>query len=214
VAVLALIGGVGLVLVGRRATFGRYARGGVALLGLLAFLVMGEMRDGAPTHHAERALFAIWLFAALFAADALFELGSAPHHRLRLAVISSVLLGLAAFMVRPWYARRDSFIDRANEIELGRAAKEAAIADERLAIDHPDFGFYALISGFGAPERAFAIDDHDPRAKRVDTSSPEALREVVTRERATLVVLQKSHRDSLTGDVLLERGGFVLLRMR
>lgn len=214
IATLALVGGVGLLVVGRRAPFARYGRGAVALLGLLGFLVMGELRDGAPTHHAERALFAIWLFAALFAADALIELASVPAHRLRLAAVSSVLVGLAAFIVRPWYARRDSFIDRTTEIELGRAAKQTAKAHERLAIDHPDFGFYALISGFGAPERAFAIDDHDPRAPRVDASSPEALRAVVTRERATLVVLSKSHCDALAGELLLERGSFVLIRLR
>lgn len=214
IAALALTGVVGLCLVGKRSSLLRYLRGAIALLGLLAFLVVGELRDGAPTHHSERALLAIWLFLAVFAADALVELARKREYRARLGVILTGLLGLALFIVRPWYAERDSFIDRSTEIELGRAAKSAAQPDERLAIDHPDFGFYAVIAGFGAPERAVPIDDHDPRSPRVSQETPGALRERVRSERATLVVLSKAHRAAIDGEVLLERDQLLLVRTR
>jgi hypothetical protein len=214
IAVLALVGIGGLVLAGKQGALSRYSRGAIALLGLLAFLVAGELRDGAPTHHAERALFAIWLLLAIVAADALFELARVPKYRARVALVAAGLVGLALFIVRPWYARRDSFIDRAAEIEIGRAAKQAARADERLAIDHPDFGFYAVIAGFGAPERAVAIDDHDPRSPRPNLDAPNAIRDRVSSERATLVVLTKAHQRAIEGEVLHEGARFVLVRPR
>lgn len=210
---LVLTGVAGLVLVGKRELLARFARGGVALLGMLAFLVVGELRDGAPTHHSERALLAIWLFLALVAAEALVELARKREYRARLGLILVGVVGLALFIVRPWYARRDSFIDRRTEIELGTLARRAAKPDERLAIDHPDFGFYAVIAGFGAPERASAIDDHDPRSPRVDLTRPDAFLERVRGEQATLVILHATHRGVIEGQALEERADFMLLRL-
>jgi hypothetical protein len=212
-AALALSGVAALVLVGSAHELRRYRRGAVACLALLSFLVVGELRDGAPTHHAERALFAIWSLAGVLVADVFWKLGQKREHWIRLGLITAALVGLAAFVVRPWYARRDAFIDRTSEIEIGRAAKRLAKPEERLLIEHVDFGFYAVIAGFGAPERATPIDDHDPRGQRVDTSSPAVIREMAARERATLVVLTAEHRALLRGETLAEVERFVLLRL-
>ena len=95
VVALALLGASALWMTRQRAAWSRWLRPALALGALMAFLVAGDLRDGAPTHHAERALLAIWFGLALFAADALVRAAPvlAQGQRLRLAVIGSALVG-------------------------------------------------------------------------------------------------------------------------
>jgi hypothetical protein len=214
VAALGIVAVVGAIWKKQRGLLVPYRRGAVALAGLMGFLVVGELRDSAPTHHAERALFAIWLFVCLFATNALIALLAERNNRLPLGGALLVLVALGASIVRPWYARRDSFINRTPEVTIGKLAKVASSSRDTLLIDHPDFGFYAVIAAFGAPERAKPIDDHDPRAPKRDVS----VRETVRRERATLVVLSEATDRALPGGLdscarsLGETHGFRLIR--
>jgi peptidoglycan/LPS O-acetylase OafA/YrhL len=61
---------------------------------IMAFLVIGDLSDGAPTHHPERALGAI---ATVFVALGVSRLGEARKPTLG-------LIGLAAAMVLTWFA--------------------------------------------------------------------------------------------------------------
>ncbi len=162
-----------------RADLRRYRRAGVLLLALLAFLVVGDLRDGAPTHHAERAVLAIWLAAAVLVGDLGTEVWAALGQRARkllaLGLAGGVALG--AGIVRPWFARRDAFIDREPEIEVGDKTRHLVLPDGgRVMIDTPDFGFYAIMAGLGRPSQAVPLDDHDPRHSR----PPDAFASVAT----------------------------------
>lgn len=166
------------IAVGRAEALRRHARP-LALLGLLtAFLITGELRASGATHHAERAVLTVWLWLGVLAADlgtrTWPELGR--HGRLAAAATLLAAVGVAAAIVRPWYARRDDFVDRSAEVAIGRRAAELASPEDELLVDTPDFGFYAVMAGFARPERARALDDRDPRrAPRPDAFASEAL---------------------------------------
>jgi hypothetical protein len=170
----------------------------LGLLGLLMlFLVIGELRASGATHHAERAVLAIWLWLAVLVADVTFDLWPMLRQRARwgLAAASAATLLLGASVLRPWYARRDSFIDRSAEVAIGRAASEQARAGERLLVDTPDFGFYAVIAGFSRPERAEPVDERDPRdpPRSEIFGSEQRLRERVAQSGARLLVVSADH---------------------
>jgi hypothetical protein len=148
----------------------RYARPGLLLLGLLAFLIVGEVRDGAPTHHSERALLSIWLLFAVLIADVGAQLWAS--RRFEAAAIASAAICVAlvagAQLARALFGAPSSFVDRVAEVDIGRHAVEPfesarASTPERLLIDTPDFGYFAVIAGFARPEHALPLSDHDPR---------------------------------------------------
>jgi hypothetical protein len=111
---------------------------------VLAFLIYGDLRDGAPTHHAARALVPIFGVLAGFAADAI-----ATPARPRVAVpVAIATLAFVLFRARdvPGASpaeRRDAQIARGREL-----AKTAPALDVTpCAYEH-----FALITAYGAPE--------------------------------------------------------------
>jgi Dolichyl-phosphate-mannose-protein mannosyltransferase len=150
---------------GLRARYRRFAWLGAALV---AFLVASELRGGAPTQHPERVLLAAWLGGAVFAGDALFCAWARLGARGRALVAGSALavLALGAGWLRPRFAAPGSFARRSDEVAVGRAARRAVSGSGRLLVDTPDYGFFAVIASFGAPERAAPLDDRDPRNAR------------------------------------------------
>ena len=136
----------------------------VSLLAMLAFLMLGSVRDGVPTHHAARVLLPIWFFVSLWVAQSLapFVAGNLRRTSMAVGLVGSVL-GTAALIADP-----SSFAQRASELEAGKAAQ--ARARGMLAIDTPDYGYFAVQAAFGAPRRTRVLDDHDPRhAKQLDS---------------------------------------------
>src|SRR5690606_3899336 len=131
------LAGAALVVIGsaiatrRTGAFRRHRRPLALLAVLLAFLVVGEVRASGATHHAERAVLAIWLWLAILTADVGFDVWQGLERRAR-GVLIALTLGAAVLgisIVRPWYARRDSFIDRSVEIAVGRQV--ARLASDR-----------------------------------------------------------------------------------
>jgi hypothetical protein len=189
-----------------------------ALLGLLiGFLVAGELGASGATHHAERAVLVIWLWLALFSSDLAFDAWPGLRQRARwvLAATGAAAILLGALVLRPWYARRDSFVDRSTELAIGRLASRHARTGDRLLIDTPDFGFYAVIAGFAQPERAAPITDHDPRRPPAPDpfASEPPLRERVAQSQARLVVVRDEHLPiaSRLGAVLERRSPYTLI---
>jgi len=155
----------------------RCRRPAALIAALVGFLIVGELRDGAPTHHGERALLAIWLFAALVVGELLTRAWQVSSTGQRLAGLASMLavLAVVALVVRPWSTREIAFVDRRAEVEIGKRAAEL-IADRgdelaqsggKLAISSRDLGFFAVMAGFGRPEQTKTLDDHDPRTARL-----------------------------------------------
>jgi hypothetical protein len=216
---LAAIGLAGARRIHGENVFTRYRRLLAVLSALLAFLVVGGVFDGAPTHHAERAVLAIWFGAAIVASDTLARAAEAlgPRERKRLALGGAAGLLVCTGLIRPWFARRDSFIDRRSELEIGQIARGALGASDRLGIYTPDFGYFAVIAGFSAPERSFAVDEHDPRRPaREAPFSPDRLTARLNAERSSWLIIPRSmaERERFSGPVSAERGNHVLMRVR
>jgi hypothetical protein len=138
-------------------------RGSLCIAALIATLVAGDALGGAPTHHAERALLAVWFWCAVLAA---FFVERITHERREPRVLLlSLLVGVlvAALLLRAGFSR-DGFADRRAEVDLGARARLRLV--ERLAIDASDFGYFAIQASFGRPAATVVLDDRDPRKAR------------------------------------------------
>jgi hypothetical protein len=138
-------------------------RGSLCIAALFATLVLGDILGGAPTHHAERALLAVWFWCAVLTA---FFVERIAHERRALRVLlPSLLVSLlvATLLLRPGFPR-DDFADRRAETDLGARARLRLV--ERLAIDASDFGYFAIQASFGRPAATVVLDDRDPRKTR------------------------------------------------
>ncbi len=153
---------------------------------LLVFLIYGDARDGAPTHHAERPLLMLWLVACLLLGWALPQVWRQPRRRLAVPLFAAVL-GLLA---RSLWSRRDDFIDRRDEVAFGHMLRERLPDSARLLIDLGDYGYFAVIAGFETPSRAHGLAAIDPRQAVLGVDSPLArLRQLARDNRSTHVVL-------------------------
>jgi len=145
----------------------------LALLQLVV-LIAGDVRDGAPTHHPERALLGpatIVIFAAGDSVPALFADLST-----RLKIVSATItacalfgwIGLRLHRTLGWYESAP----RPREVAAGRALS-ALPPGTRVLVDTRDFpggsidyGYYAVLASFGRPIDAVIDRDQDPRRPR------------------------------------------------
>ena len=151
---------LGLAAVRHRDFRQRWALPLVSLGALVLFLVIGEWRGGAPTHHPERALVAaLWILSA-FGVDGLFAIvGRVAWRRsgreawVAAAVAGSFVLWFAYLGSRIQAPPGTSAADRRDrQIALGRElAISGAFALEVVPCAYEHF---ALLAAFGAPERA------------------------------------------------------------
>jgi hypothetical protein len=128
----------------------------VAVAAQIVFLVYGNVRDGAPAHHPERALFGAFVVLAMFVADVgLEKLRALATRKFRLVqlVLASVLALWATSVVRgPEIPGRSPSEDRTAQLRRGeelRSRDPSAIVVTPCAFEH-----FALLAAFGRPERA------------------------------------------------------------
>lgn len=123
----------------------------------LAFLAYGNARDGAPAHHAERALLGIVFILAMFAVDALAATLPALASRARPAVYA--LTALLAFgwllNLRPLFGDDIPATPDAENRDAQVAAGRALAADhvDHVTVTPCAYEHFALVAAFGAPER-------------------------------------------------------------
>ncbi len=132
---------------GHRASFVPWSipLGGAALV--LAFLIYGDVRDGAPTHHAARALLPVMFVLAGFAGAAFDEIARQGLGRIALAMLAMIWLAFVGVRVRDTPGNGDA--RREAQIARGRA-----LANEpHLDITPCTYEHFALIAAYGAPER-------------------------------------------------------------
>jgi hypothetical protein len=118
----------------------------LAALAQIAFLSYGNIRDGAPAHHPERALFAVFVLLAMFVA--------AEESR---RVARCIVLGLALFT----WARdgrnapgKSAAEDRSEAVAKGRALRDAP----HLVVTPCAYEHFATIAAYGAPERVTVLE--------------------------------------------------------
>ncbi len=157
----------------------------------IAFLIVGELRGGAPTHHSERAVLSVWLLSSI----ALGHLALVAWRERRLVLFGAwaLIVVVSVSCLRPWYARRDGFADRSAELSLGRDARSRSRSNHGLVVATPDFGYFAVIAGFGAPELCRVLEKHDPRQPETRPLSPETVLEAAREVDATQAVLSTGH---------------------
>lgn len=122
----------------------------------LAFLAYGNVHDGAPAHHPERALLGIIFLTAAFAADVLAKVATAALGEARAAA-----LGMAAFVVLSWVVNGTALLHDvpgtgATEVRMAQIAAGKALRDEKVehvVLTPCAYEHFALIAAFGSPER-------------------------------------------------------------
>jgi hypothetical protein len=134
----------------------RWRWAAVSALAVLAFLVAGDLGDGAPTHHPARALGSLWWIFAGMGIDALRVAMSSTGAVRRASVVAAALGAFvwSAFLPDRWMVppgrsdleRRDVQIARGLELR----ARGAVVAE----ITPCQFEHFALIAAWGEPERA------------------------------------------------------------
>jgi hypothetical protein len=186
---------------------------------IFLFLVAGRLVGGAPTHHDERPLLPIFWFLAMFVAWCLF---ASPRltplfnvQRTAALVLSVMVFGLLLRFIRTPQA----FAARAAELAIGDEAKRRLGADDRMLVETGDYGFFAVIAAFGAPERAEPFDRHDPRdSPAADAfASPAALRSRLAERGAAWFVSPRGERLTVVNEVATpaaQNDAYVLFRTR
>jgi hypothetical protein len=153
-AAFAVTGAIGLVVPRARQ---RWAWPVATSLLTLAFLVWGDVHDGAPTHHAARALVAIGWVLVAWGVDAISTLREhAGLGRTRGLVAGVAVLAMIAGAVmlvgRPPAPGQSESEDREPQLARGRDMRERRV---RAATVVPcSFEHFALLAAWGAPERA------------------------------------------------------------
>jgi hypothetical protein len=157
VAAVAAIGLLGLRDRAARARWGRPL--GLAAL-MVAFLIYGDVRDGAPTHHPERALVALFWILAFFGVDgaraAARRLAWGVSKRERWiagAVAAAAIVWTATTAERlALYPGGSEAEDRRVQLDRGRALRESGARG--IVVTPCAYEHFALLAAFGAPEEA------------------------------------------------------------
>ncbi len=113
----------------------------------LGFLVYGNLRDGAPAHHAERALLGVIFVLAAFAADVL--VATRARGPWLGAMVAAAWLATTAHALGDVPGRSPSE-DRAAQIARGRALHAEGATG--LTVTPCAYEHFALIAAYGAPE--------------------------------------------------------------
>jgi hypothetical protein len=175
IALVAVVGAAGLV---EPETRRRWAVPLACSAAVLAFLVVGDWRGGAPTHHPERALVGVWWVLGTFGVDGALALGRSwawarPKREAWVAAVGVAAALSWCFRVAPVYAEAPgtrAAEDRRPEEARGEAL---AVVGGPLRITPCAYEHFALIAAFGAPEAvttAPAVPAHD------GTPCPEVIR--------------------------------------
>jgi hypothetical protein len=200
--------------------FAVFSRPAVVVGGILAFLVVGRVLDGAPTHHAERTLLPVWTFLSLFVANGVTRVflpaSGRPLSAAGRAIPFAIGVALVSALLRAGIPD-DPGAPRDAQRAIGELARARVTGQDRLLVDTSDYGYFAVIAAFGAPERAEPVDRHDPR--RPSSSDPLATeleaRSLLSRTSARWLVVEAPHLHlaSSMGIVAANAGDLSLVRL-
>jgi hypothetical protein len=136
----------------------RWRWAAIVAVAVLAFLVFGDVRDGAPTHHAARALAAVWWILVGMGVDAgavAFKRAPAGPWRLAAACgagVAAIAWGL--WLPSRWTASpgRSDWEQRGAQIARGLDLRARGVMQVRIT--PCSFEHFALLAAWGSPERA------------------------------------------------------------
>lgn len=150
-----------------RNTIRTWAKPILGCFAMVSALTCAQLTGGAPTHHPERTLLAVWAVGWIVTADLLYGIGQQPGagwdrwRRLWLAAVVAFQVVRTA-SVSSWYGIR-----RDDELAVG-AFLEAH--EGHVLLSPTDYGYFAIQAASGAPERFEVVGSVDPRKEH--TASP------------------------------------------
>ncbi|AUX26000.1 hypothetical protein SOCEGT47_065530 [Sorangium cellulosum] len=190
-----------------------YALPGAIAALQIAALSLALVRDGAPTHHPERATLLALLLLALAVGDLAtraFRGASAGARRaLGGAALAVLLVGV---VFRP-HLRREHFSPRSDEVAIGRAAAALVAPGAPVLVEVVDYGHLATLAALGRPRDAHPDRSVDPRDPPVRSSfdDPASLaRRAAAVGAAYLIGRVRPPVIDLAGAPLATRGGWGL----
>jgi hypothetical protein len=143
-----------------RSRLARLARPLLLALAQIAALALAMVKDGAPTHHPERAVLAAMLLAAVIAGDLAAALVAARRGAIAIAAAAGLVAALA---IRPRITAAEGFTPRADEVAIGRAARARMAPGDHVLIEVTDYSHLAIVAALGRPEDAVLDRSIDPR---------------------------------------------------
>ncbi|WP_437305046.1 hypothetical protein [Sorangium sp. So ce388] len=190
-----------------------YALPGAVAALQIAALSLALVRDGAPTHHPERATLLALLLLALAVGDlsARAFRGSPSGARRALGGALLVVLFLGVFF-RP-HLRREHFNPRTDEVAIGRAAAALTPPSAPVLVEVVDYGHLATLAALGRPESAHpdrSIDPRDPPVRSSFDDPAPLARRVADVGAAYLVGRVRPSVIDLAGPPLATRGAWGL----
>jgi hypothetical protein len=152
VAALGALALAGLTLAPLRARWGWAVATALATVGVL---VWGDVKDGAPTHHAARALAMTWWVLVAAGLDAAVTLASRPIPQ-RVAVAGAALASVAwcASLPARWADAPGRGPAERREEPIARGLALRAGDVQHADVTPCAFEHFALLAAWGAPERA------------------------------------------------------------
>lgn len=138
----------------------------------LAFLVYGDVRDGAPTHHSERAIVSLLGPLAGVAGEGVFlawrAMGGA-RRALRVALPAVAFVSWCYFAAGRWSYVPGRDPSERRDAQIAKGAELRARGVERVVVEPCQYEHFALIAAFGAPEKVTTL----PASRRpVDATCP------------------------------------------
>lgn len=193
----------------------RYGRCACALLAMLAFLMLGSVRDGVPTHHAARVLLPLWFFGCVVAGREFTRRANDATGQRRVVIVVAAIASIPLVEgIR--LPTNEGFAERALELAAGDAARQET--KHGLAIDTDDYGYFAVQAAFGTPIGTTMLVDHDPRRQKSASespfASPEALERTLREQHGRYALLTSAHAPLLAPrcDEIWRNSRFVLFR--
>jgi hypothetical protein len=155
VAVLGAVGAAGLFWSARLRE--RWLVSTASVLATLAFLMVGDVRDGAPTHHPERATSPIWWVLVGMGIDAIAtgvrRWRSVPPRLVRGLLATCALTWSASLPSRWSHAPGETDVER-RDGPIARGLDMRSRSVEAAEITPCAFEHFALIAAWGRPETA------------------------------------------------------------
>ncbi|WP_434043205.1 MULTISPECIES: glycosyltransferase family 39 protein [Sorangium] len=147
-----------------------YALPGAVAAFQIAALSLALVRDGAPTHHPERATLLALLLFALAVGDLTARAFRGASSGARWALGGALLVVLCVGLVFRPHLRREHFNPRTDEVAIGRAAAELTPPSAPVLVEVVDYGHLATLAALGRPGGAHPDRSIDPRDPPVGSS--------------------------------------------
>ena len=130
-------------------------------------LSVAMVGQGAPTHHPERVLLTAMLLAAACAGARVTTM--VRHGRVLHLGILGVAVVLTVISVR-FRSSREPFVDRHDEVAIGRASSTAMPPGDKVLLEVVDYGWLAVAASLGRPEDVLPDRSVDPRDPKTASS--------------------------------------------